>query len=225
MRTLDEKFIANDHRVRGDAPAGRLHRRGRRAAARPTDRSTANSSGRIIAAASPADPGAAATADAIAARPDDARLGSGRATRPRLSRSLPRRGDRRRRPRRGALRTAERRDAARPSALGLPHRRIGRRRGRHRRPRAPRLRRRDLRHEGLRRDSSPTDPYDPGEVDDAPPPTRAPRNGAGILVAAGRSWWAAQDDLAAAWREYWRKPFRKRLSAMGRTDAAPDPES
>ncbi len=59
------------------------------------------------------------------------------------------------------------------------------------------------------------DPYDPGEVDDSPPPTRAPRNGAGLLVAAGRSWWAAQDDLAAAWREYWRKPFRKRLTRWG----------
>jgi diacylglycerol O-acyltransferase / wax synthase len=59
------------------------------------------------------------------------------------------------------------------------------------------------------------EPYDPGPVDESRPPIRAPRTGAGLLVVAGRTWWDAQYGPTGAWREYWRKPFRKRLSRWG----------
>ena len=58
-------------------------------------------------------------------------------------------------------------------------------------------------------------PYDPGAIDESRPLIRAPRTGAAMMVAAGRAWWAAQDGPGGAWREYWRKPFRKRLSRWG----------
>lgn len=59
------------------------------------------------------------------------------------------------------------------------------------------------------------EPYDPGELDESRPPTRAPRTGAGMLVEAARTWWVAQDGPRGARREYLRKPFRKRLTRWG----------
>jgi diacylglycerol O-acyltransferase / wax synthase len=59
------------------------------------------------------------------------------------------------------------------------------------------------------------EPYDADELDESRPLARAPRTGAGMLAAAGRTWWAAQDGPRGAWREYRRKPFRKRLSRWG----------
>lgn len=43
----------------------------------------------------------------------------------------------------------------------------------------------------------------------------APRTGVGILVLAWRAWWAERDGPGAAWREYWRKPFTRRLRRWG----------
>ncbi|NQX10997.1 hypothetical protein HQQ80_05110 [Microbacteriaceae bacterium VKM Ac-2855] len=42
-------------------------------------------------------------------------------------------------------------------------------------------------------------------------PVRAPRFAAELLLVAGRNWYAEQGSLGDAWREYWRKPFRRRL--------------
>ena len=43
----------------------------------------------------------------------------------------------------------------------------------------------------------------------------APRTGFGILAIAGRAWWAERDGFGAAWHEYWRKPFTRRLRRWG----------
>lgn len=43
----------------------------------------------------------------------------------------------------------------------------------------------------------------------------APRNGLQLLLVTGGHWWRSQGSPAAAWREYWRKPFRNRLRRWG----------
>jgi diacylglycerol O-acyltransferase / wax synthase len=44
---------------------------------------------------------------------------------------------------------------------------------------------------------------------------RPPRTGIGILAIAFREWRGRQDGLPGAWREYWRKPFLRRLRRWG----------
>ncbi|KQM82784.1 wax ester/triacylglycerol synthase domain-containing protein [Agromyces sp. Leaf222] len=43
----------------------------------------------------------------------------------------------------------------------------------------------------------------------------APRTGLGILALAWRAWWADRGGVGAAWHEYWRKPFTRRLRRWG----------
>lgn len=43
----------------------------------------------------------------------------------------------------------------------------------------------------------------------------APRTGIGILAIAFRTWRAQHPGLRGAWREYWRKPFTRRLRRWG----------
>ena len=43
----------------------------------------------------------------------------------------------------------------------------------------------------------------------------APRTGLGILAIAWRAWWRQQDGWRGAWHEYWRKPFVGRLRRWG----------
>lgn len=40
---------------------------------------------------------------------------------------------------------------------------------------------------------------------------RPPRNGPDLLLHAFSSWWQEQSSASAAWREYWRKPFQRRI--------------
>ncbi|WP_164863484.1 wax ester/triacylglycerol synthase domain-containing protein [Agromyces sp. LHK192] len=83
-------------------------------------------------------------------------------------------------------------------------------------------------------ETEPFDPFDSeGEGEGAasdhgggagtpePAAPAGPRTGAGLLIAAGRDWWAAQDGIGGAWREYTRKPFRRRLRRWGGRLARP----
>lgn len=57
---------------------------------------------------------------------------------------------------------------------------------------------------------------DPGEpLDPMLRPLSAPRTGLGVLMLAGRAWWSSFRPLPSAWREYWRKPFSRRLRRWG----------
>ena len=48
----------------------------------------------------------------------------------------------------------------------------------------------------------------------APSPSRPPASRLLVPLYAARSWWDAQPDAPAAWREYWRKPVVKRMKRV-----------
>ncbi|AYF98926.1 wax ester/triacylglycerol synthase domain-containing protein [Protaetiibacter intestinalis] len=57
-------------------------------------------------------------------------------------------------------------------------------------------------------------PFDPRETP-PPEPLVSPRTAVGVLAAAFGSWWRTQGSLPAAWREYTRKSFVRRLRRTG----------
>jgi hypothetical protein len=62
---------------------------------------------------------------------------------------------------------------------------------------------------------SKNEPFDASDGDADRVPVRSPRTRAGILIEALRGWWRLQGGLRAAWREYSRKSFRRRLRRTG----------
>jgi hypothetical protein len=58
------------------------------------------------------------------------------------------------------------------------------------------------------------EPFDPSS-DPVPLDPPSPRTAVGILLRAFRDWRAQRANAGAAWREYWRKPFVRRLCRMG----------